>query len=107
MPNREARTPRTDIRSPAPGLAPELLRGDQPADPKLPRRSGRPPWLGLPAQAEDQTKEITLRLELVASGRPSQIKRSTIGNTFRPAGPVQHHCVHLRAPQGQTRPRRG
>ena len=100
-PNREARTPRTVVRAPAVELASEPLRGDQSADPKLPRRSGRPPWLGLPARAEDQTKEISPSTR--AGGFWTTIANQTLKYRkhlpARRAGPTP-----LRSPAGSAGP---
>ena len=100
-PNREARTPRTVVRTPAVELASELLRGGQPADPKLPRRSGRPPWQSAPARAEDQNKTISPSTRAGGSGTTTTDQTPNYRKEYpaRRAGPTP-----LRSPAGSAGP---
>ena len=100
-PNREARTPRTVVCASATELASELLRGDQPADPKLPRRCGRPPWQRVPARAEDQNKRNcrTARVRGFETTITNQTLNYRTRLPARRAGPTP-----LRSPAGSAGP---
>ena len=100
-PNREARTPRTVVRASATELASELLRGDQPADPKLPRRCGRPPWQSVSARAEDQNKTISPSTRTAGFGTTVANQGLNYRKEYpaRRAGPTP-----LRSPAGSAGP---